>query len=76
MNIAKICNENELFQALEQIAVEYCCNITTLRAQNADDLDFPEVSVWEMRAALNAAYELGRNNELIAATRKTDGLIS
>ncbi|XHR27629.1 MAG: DUF6900 domain-containing protein [Chthoniobacteraceae bacterium] len=41
-------------------------NIETLETRNSDGLDFHEVSVWEIRDALEAAYEAGRK----AATAK------
>ena len=34
--------------------------VETLEAQNSDRLDFHDVAVWAMRAALEAAYEAGR----------------
>jgi hypothetical protein len=34
--------------------------IETLETQNRDRLDFHDVAVWAMRAALEAAYEAGR----------------
>ena len=34
--------------------------IETLETQNSDRLDFHDVAVWAMRAALEAAYEAGR----------------
>jgi hypothetical protein len=33
--------------------------IPTLKSRNNDGLDFYEVSVWNLEAALTAAYELG-----------------
>lgn len=35
-------------------------SIETLEARNHDSLDFHTVSVWEVRKALDAAYEAGR----------------
>lgn len=32
----------------------------TLQTRNSDSLDFREVAVWQVRAALLAAFELGR----------------
>lgn len=34
--------------------------IETLEARNVDGLDFHEVGVWQVRAALEAAFEAGR----------------
>jgi hypothetical protein len=34
--------------------------IETLETRNRDRLDFHDVAVWAMRAALNEAYEAGR----------------
>lgn len=34
-------------------------NLTTLGTRKSDRLDFHEVSVWSIRDALQAAYELG-----------------
>ncbi len=34
--------------------------LQTLAARNSDSLDFHEVAVWSLRAALEAAFELGR----------------
>lgn len=33
--------------------------LTTLETRNHDDLDFHEVSIWGIRNALQAAYDLG-----------------
>ena len=41
------------------IATRHFC-IETLETQNSDRLDFHDVAVWAMRAALEAAYEAGR----------------
>jgi hypothetical protein len=43
---------------LEYIALKYL-DIVTLETQNSDRLDFHEVSVWEIKEALKAAYYLG-----------------
>ena len=45
---------------LEKIAKEHL-GIETLKTQMSDSLDFHEVSVWSLKEALVAAYELGRN---------------
>lgn len=46
-------------EQLEQIAKEHLF-IETLETQNSDRLDFHDVSVWGVRAALEAAFEAGR----------------
>jgi len=48
-------------KALEEIAKDFL-SIDTLRTQNSDSLDFHEVSVWSLKAALEAAYNLGRDS--------------
>ena len=62
--------DRKLFQALEQIARDNIYVITTLRTRNSDDLDFHDISVWELRDALNAAYELGRSRRRITQHKK------
>ena len=42
------------------IAQKHFPNIETLDTRNSDRLDFHDVAVWAMRAALEAAYEAGR----------------
>ncbi len=53
-------------QLLEQIAKQHLL-IDTLETQSSDRLDFHDVSVWGVKAALEAAYEAG----LKAAETKT-----
>lgn len=48
----------KLNQLLEQIAQQYLF-IDTLKTQSSDRLDFHDVSVWGVKAALQAAYEAG-----------------
>jgi len=48
-------------KALEEIANDLL-GIETLRTQSNDSLDFHEVSVWSLKAALEAAYRLGRDS--------------
>jgi len=43
---------------LEQIAQQHLF-IDTLETQSSDRLDFHDVSVWAVKAALQAAYEAG-----------------
>ncbi len=49
-------NTNDL---LESIASEYL-DIETLAERKSDALDFHEISVWNLRKALQAAYEAGQ----------------
>ncbi len=35
-------------------------DVETLETRNSDSLDFHDVAVWSMRAALEAAFEAGR----------------
>ena len=56
----------KLNQLLEQIAQQHLF-IDTLETQSSDRLDFHDVSVWAVKAALQAAYEAG----LKAAQTKT-----
>lgn len=44
---------------LEQIAKQEL-GIETLETQNSDSLDFHDVSVWSIKAALEKAYEAGK----------------
>ena len=48
----------KLNQLLEQIAKQHLF-IDTLETQSSDRLDFHDVSVWAVKAALKAAYEAG-----------------
>jgi len=43
---------------LEYIALKYL-DIATLETQHSDRLDFHELSVWEIKEALKAAYNAG-----------------
>ena len=45
-------------ETLERIAREHLA-LRTLQRRGADHLDFHDLSVWEIRAALRAAYEAG-----------------
>ncbi len=59
-------SNTKLNQLLEQIAQQHLF-IDTLETQSSDRLDFHDVSVWAVKAALQAAYEAG----LKAAQTKT-----
>ena len=54
--------KNNINEELELIAHRYL-RISTLETQNSDELDFHEVSIWSLKEALEAAYELGRRNK-------------
>lgn len=47
-------------QQLQQIALDHLF-IATLETRSSDSLDFHDVSVWAIKAALQAAFEAGRN---------------
>lgn len=51
-------NTNELF---ENIARQHL-DIETLSERKSDDLDFHEISVWNLKKALQAAFEAGQQN--------------
>jgi hypothetical protein len=46
---------------LTEIAKEHL-RIETLETRNSDSLDFHDVSVWGIKAALEAAFKLGQDN--------------
>ena len=48
-------------KALEEIANDIL-GIETLHTRSNDSLDFHEVSVWSLKAAMDAAYRLGRDD--------------
>ena len=48
---------------LEKIASE-TLDLDTLDTQGSDRLDFHDLAVWSLKAALNAAYEAGRNERM------------
>ena len=56
--------KQDLFEA---IAIEHL-GIETLETRRSDELDFPEVAVWQLRKALEAAYAAGA-----ADARRTKG---
>ena len=47
-------------QLFTQIAAQHL-HIETLETRNSDSLDFHDTAVWSIKAALEAAYEAGRN---------------
>lgn len=54
--------QQNLRKEFEKIAQKYLF-IDTLKTQHSDSLDFHDVSVWGVEAALKAAFELGRNSK-------------
>jgi len=46
-------------EAIEAIAKKHL-HIKTLETRNSDSLDFHDLGVWSIKAALLAAYEAGR----------------
>ena len=50
---------NDMHQTIERIACEVL-NIATLETRGRDMLDFHELGVWQLRQALEQAYEAGR----------------
>jgi hypothetical protein len=67
----------ELDKVLRDLLVGEIANkylgLETLEARNSDSLDFHEVSVWSVKAALDAAYEAGRLAHLSTAIKKGKG---
>jgi hypothetical protein len=43
--------------------------LTTLATRNSDSLDFHDISVWKLRAALRRAYHAGRNSAGLPTTQ-------
>ena len=62
---------------LLEIATKHFHSIETLETRNSDRLDFHDVAVWAIRAALEDAYEAGRiagaKAMLTAATKRCRG---
>lgn len=57
-----------LERVLQRIAQEHL-SVQTLRTRHSDDLDFHDLSVWRLRAALQAAFEAGRASVKPATTQ-------
>jgi len=51
---------NDLRTTLLEIATRHITNVETLETRRSDSLDFHDVAVWELRAALEAAYRAGQ----------------
>lgn len=54
-------DDRALRAALTEIAKEHL-NLKTLERRGSDGLDFSDQAVWSIRAALEAAYKLGRES--------------
>ncbi len=64
-------NERIAYQmetALED-ALQHLSGVETLQERKSDELDFHDVSVWSLKAALEAAYKAGRKDEMERAER-------
>ena len=54
-------NDTPLSPVLSEIAQRYFGN-EALETQSSDALDFRDVAVWNLKAALEAAFEAGRQS--------------
>ena len=61
-NSARVRRGGKMSSAIERIAREIL-DLETLETQKMDSLDFHDLAVWEIRKALEAAYEAGREAE-------------
>ena len=57
-------------QQLLQIATDHLF-IETLETHNSDRLDFHDVSVWAVKAALRAAFEAGQQSHITNDNQET-----
>ena len=57
-------------QQLLQIATDHLL-IETLETRNSDRLDFHDVSVWAVKAALQAAFEAGQQSHITNDNQET-----
>ncbi len=57
-------------QRILEIAKGAIFDLETLERRGMDSLDFHEVSVWGFKDALEAAYQLGREDEKRSQARK------
>ena len=60
----------QLDQLLARIALDHLF-IETLKTRNSDSLDFHDVSVWGVKSALMAAYQVGLAAGQNAAAEQT-----
>jgi hypothetical protein len=54
--------ERELDATLERIAQQHL-RVTTLESRQSDAMDFYDLAVWNLKAALEAAFEAGRREQ-------------
>ena len=59
-----------LDQLFQQIALDHLF-VDTLETRNTDRLDFHDVSVWAVKAALQAAFEAGQQSNLTNNNQET-----
>jgi len=59
-------------EEIERIAKEYL-RIATLQTRRSDALDFYDLAVWEIRAALTAAYMSGASHGKPAGQEGAEG---
>jgi hypothetical protein len=59
-------------QILTSIAREHL-GIATLQTRRSDSLDFHDVAVWQVEAALKAAFDAGRNTASQPPHQRTEG---
>jgi len=52
---------NQRDKTLAEIATQHL-DLETLETRNSDSLDFHDMAVWSIRAALEATYEAGRQS--------------
>ncbi len=57
-------------QQLQTIATDHLF-IATLETRNSDRLDFHDVSVWAVKAALQAAFEAGQQSHITNDNQET-----
>lgn len=63
---------NRSHQILSSIAREHL-GIATLKTRHSDGLDFHDVAVWQVEAALKAAFDAGRNTAFQPPQQRTEG---
>ena len=63
---------NRFRQILTSIAREHL-GIATLETRHSDSLDFHDVAVWQVEAALQAAFDAGRNTASQPPPQRTEG---
>lgn len=66
-NTAKARSTKEIALLLESIARDHLL-IESLEIQHSDRLDFHEVSIWGVKAALQAAFDAGRQSAIANST--------